>query len=77
VFDADAPPTVRLVGGGEPTVLDLAGVPEAAAAAVVRAVARGLYDARIDGDLDRLPWLLVDEAHAFSAASLIPRSERS
>lgn len=65
VFDADAPPTVRLVGGGEPTVLDLAGVPEAAAAAVVRAVARGLYDARIDGDLDRLPWLLVDEAHAF------------
>jgi len=65
VFDADAPPIVRLVGDGEPTVLDLAGVPEAAAAAVVRAVARGLYDARIDGNLDRLPWLLVDEAHAF------------
>jgi len=51
------------VAGSRP-VLDLAGVPEAAAAAVVRAVARGLY-ARIDGDLDRLPWLLVDEAHAF------------
>ncbi|WP_394348313.1 ATP-binding protein, partial [Halorubrum sp. SD626R] len=30
-----------------------------------RAVARGLYDARVAGRLDRLPWLLVDEAHAF------------
>jgi len=65
VFDADAPPVPRLVGDGAPTVLDLAGTPEAAAAAVVRAVARGLYDARIGGEVDRLPWLLVDEAHAF------------
>ncbi|OYR39300.1 ATP-binding protein [Halorubrum sp. Eb13] len=65
VFDADAPPIASLATDGAPTVLDLAGVPEAAAAAVVRAVARGLYDARIDGDCDRLPWLLVDEAHAF------------
>ena len=65
VFDADAPPVSSLAADGSPTVLDLAGVPEAAAAAVVRAVARGLYDARIDGDLGRLPWLLVDEAHAF------------
>ena len=65
VFDADAPPVASLATDGAPTVLDLAGVPEAAAAAVVRAVARGLYDARIDGDCDRLPWLLVDEAHAF------------
>ncbi|WP_128905380.1 ATP-binding protein [Halorubrum amylolyticum] len=65
VFDADAPPVARLAGDGSPTVIDLAGAPEAAAAAVVRAVARGLYDARIDGELDRLPWLLVDEAHAF------------
>jgi len=65
VFDADAPPLARLVGDGDPTVIDLAGAPEAAAAAVVRAVARGLYDARIDDDVDRLPWLLIDEAHAF------------
>ncbi|MFC7187981.1 ATP-binding protein [Halorubrum yunnanense] len=65
VFDADAPPIASLAADRSPTALDLAGVPEAAAAAVVRAVARGLYDARIDGDLDRLPWLLVDEAHAF------------
>ncbi|GAB7009960.1 ATP-binding protein [Halorubrum trueperi] len=64
VFDADAPPTTS-VAAGSPTVLDLAGVPERASSAVLRAVARGLYDARVDGDLDRLPWLLVDEAHAF------------
>ena len=65
VFDADAPPIARFAADGNPTVLDLAGAPEPAAAAVVRAVARALYDARIDGEIDRLPWLLVDEAHAF------------
>jgi len=65
VFDADAPPVAAFAADGSPTVLDLAGAPEAAAAAVVRAVARGLYDARVADDLDRLPWLLVDEAHAF------------
>jgi hypothetical protein len=65
VFDADAPPIARVVADGNPTVLDLAGAAEPAAAAVVRAVARALYDARIDGEIDRLPWLLVDEAHAF------------
>jgi len=53
------------VADGTPTVIDLAGVPDAAAAAVVRAVARGLYDARIADEPSRLPWLLVDEAHAF------------
>ena len=65
VFDADAPPVASLAAEGAPAVIDLAGIPDAAAAAVVRAVARGLYDARIAGDLSRLPWLLVDEAHAF------------
>ena len=65
VFDADAPPAAALAGDGAPTVVDLAGVPDAAAAAVVRAVARGLYDARIADEPSRLPWLLVDEAHAF------------
>ena len=65
VFDADAPPVTAFAATGSPTVLDLAGVPEAAAAAVVRAVARALYDARVADELDRLPWLLVDEAHTF------------
>ncbi len=65
VFDAEAPPVASFARDGKPTVIDLAGVPEAPAAAVVRAVARGLYDARIDGETARLPWLLIDEAHAF------------
>ncbi|WP_255151435.1 ATP-binding protein [Halorarius halobius] len=46
------------------TVLDLAGAPPRAANAVVRAVATGLYDRRVAGE-GPLPWLLVDEAHAF------------
>ncbi|WP_080506151.1 ATP-binding protein [Halorubrum sp. BV1] len=65
VFDAAATSVESFAADGTPTVLDLAGVPERAAAAVVRAVARGLYDAQVAGRLDRLPWLLVDEAHAF------------
>lgn len=65
VFDADAPPVTALLGDGTPAVVDLAGVPERASAAVVRTVARGLYDARIAEAVDRLPWLLIDEAHAF------------
>ncbi|MDV7350199.1 DUF87 domain-containing protein [Halorubrum distributum] len=65
VFDGDAPPVASLAADGDPSVLDLAGVPDAAASAVVRAVARSLYDARVAGSLPRLPWLLVDEAHAF------------
>lgn len=65
VFDPDAPPIAQFVADGDPTVLDLAGTAEPAAAAVVRAVAHALYDGRTDGDIDRLPWLLVDEAHAF------------
>ena len=65
VFDADAPPVASLAADGDPAVLDLAEVPDAAASAVVRAVARGLYDARIAGDLPRFPSLLFDEAHAF------------
>jgi hypothetical protein len=45
-------------------VLNLAGNDAAAMNAVVRAVASGLYDARVAGR-GPLPWLLVDEAHAF------------
>lgn len=65
VFDADAPPISALVADGSPTVINLAGVPEQAANAVVRAIARGLYDVSVAGEADRLPWLLIDEAHAY------------
>jgi hypothetical protein len=72
---------VSLVDAGTSagTVLDLSGLDREPANAVVRAVASGLYDHcvgeqpnRPDGRSDRLdersgplPWLLLDEAHAF------------
>jgi hypothetical protein len=45
------------------TVLDCAAQPPGARAAVVHAVARALYAARVADRLDSLPWLFVDEAH--------------
>jgi hypothetical protein len=59
VFDPDgvAAPT-------DATVLDLASMPARPANAVVRAVASALYERRVR-DEGPLPWLLVDEAHAF------------
>jgi hypothetical protein len=47
------------------TVLDLSAYDPGPMRAVVAAVAGGLYDARVTGAIERLPWLLVDEAHAF------------
>lgn len=49
-------------------VLDLSGLDAEPANAVVRAVASDLYDHCVRGRPDRLPWLLVDEAHAFFEA---------
>jgi len=47
------------------TVLDVSGLDDAPMNAVVRAVAGGLYRARVADRAERFPWLLVDEAHAF------------
>ena len=58
-LDADA------LGTGEVTVLDLSGLDEGPMNAVCRGVCDALYRGRVDGGLRRLPWLLVDEAHAF------------
>jgi len=64
VFDADGlRPTD--IAGGDATVLDLSGLGDDPMNAIVRGVAAGLYRARVSERLDRLPWLLVDEAHAF------------
>jgi DNA helicase HerA-like ATPase len=62
-------------GGMEPsdllsvpaTVVDCTGLAPAPANAVVRALAAGLYETCVGADepVPRLPWLLVDEAHAF------------
>jgi hypothetical protein len=70
VFDPDGFAAPR-----DPTVLSLSGVPSAAAGAAVRVVAAALYEARVDGD-GPLPWLLVDEAHAFVDGVAWPAVER-
>ncbi|SDM02318.1 hypothetical protein SAMN04487949_0538 [Halogranum gelatinilyticum] len=66
-WDVFAPDGLRAsdLTGDEATVLDLSGRRPAAMNAVCAAVASGLYEARVADDTDRLPWLLVDEAHAF------------
>jgi hypothetical protein len=67
VFDPDG-----VTAPTGPTVLSLAGTPDRAANAVVRAVAAGLYERQIDGQ-GPLPWLLVDEAHAFLGREAVAR----
>lgn len=64
VFAADGLDAGTL-GGGDVTVLDLSGLDAAPMNAVCRGVGEALYRARIEERLDRLPWLLVDEAHTF------------
>ena len=75
VFDADGLPATDLATAGA-TVLDVSGRDAAAMNAVVRAVAAGLYDARVGNAVDRLPWLLVDEAHAFFDGVAAPALRR-
>jgi DNA helicase HerA-like ATPase len=65
VLDADGLAPADLASTSA-TVVDLSGLDRAPASAVVRAVAEGLYHARVEGAVDRLPWLLLDEAHAFT-----------
>lgn len=64
VFDANGL-AVEDLASPAVTVVDVSGLDTAPANAVVRALARGLYRARVAGTTDRLPWLLVDEAQAF------------
>lgn len=48
-----------------PTRISLSELDPEPASTVVRAVLAGCHRARLRGELDRLPWLLLDEAHAF------------
>jgi len=57
--------SARELGGGEVTVVDVSGLDAAPMNAVVRGIGEALYRARVNGTVDRLPWCLVDEAHAF------------
>lgn len=62
VFDVDGL-TAGDLGTGETTVIDVSGLDAPPMNAVARAVGEALYRARVDGDIPRLPWLLIDEAH--------------
>lgn len=64
VFDSSGITATTLADGGV-TVVDVSDLSRSAADAVVRTVSDVLYRARIDTEIRRLPWLLVDEAHAF------------
>ncbi|SFR34710.1 ATP-binding protein [Halogeometricum limi] len=64
VFDPDGLDASALCGPGA-TVLDCSALDPAPTNAVVYAVARSLYDARVRGAVERLPWLFLDEAHVF------------
>jgi hypothetical protein len=75
VFDPDGLDPTGLSDGAA-TVLDCSSLPDAPAAALVRAVARGLYRARVDGRVARLPWLFLDEAHTFFDGVAAPALRR-
>ncbi len=45
------------------TVVDVSGLDAAPMNAVCRGIGEALYRARIDETIDRLPWLMIDEAH--------------
>lgn len=64
VFDPGARPVADWLTS-DPTVLDVSGLPRPAMNAVCLATASGLYEACVRGADGPLPWLLVDEAHAF------------
>jgi hypothetical protein len=64
VFDRHGVDAATL-GDGAVTVLDVSGLEAAPAGAVCRGAAEALYRSRVTGTVDRLPWLLLDEAHVF------------
>lgn len=74
VFDPDGLDAAALLSGVT-TVLDCAALPDPAASALVRGVALALYDACVRRRPDRLPWLLLDEAHVFFDGVAAPALE--
>ncbi|MBZ6493608.1 ATP-binding protein [Natrinema longum] len=64
VFDPDGLDASTLAST-EITVVDVSGLDSAPMNAVCRGIAEALYRARVDDRIDRLPWLLIDEAHTF------------
>jgi hypothetical protein len=75
VFDADGLSAAALATD-RVTVLDVSGLDAAPMNAVLRGVAETLYRARVETQVERLPWLLVDEAHAFFDGVARPALDR-
>jgi hypothetical protein len=76
VFDATIGLDTAALSGPEITVLDLSGLADGPMNAVVRGVAESVYRARVRADIQRLPWLLLDEAHTFFQGVARPALER-
>jgi len=74
VFAPDGLDAAALLSG-EATVLDCSGLARRAASALVRGVAAGVYRACVERRPARLPWLLLDEAHAFFDGVAAPALE--
>jgi hypothetical protein len=64
IFDAEGI-NAETLNSSSITVLNVSGLDAAPMNAVTRGVGEALYRARIDEEISRLPWLLVDEAHTF------------
>ncbi|ELY56694.1 ATP-binding protein [Natronolimnohabitans innermongolicus] len=58
------------------TVVDVSGLEARPMNAVCRGVGEALYRARVRETIDRLPWLLLDEAHTFFDGVAEPALER-
>lgn len=57
--------TAADLAGPELTVVDVSRLDPAPMNAVVHGIGEALYRGRVENRLDRLPWLLLDEAHPF------------
>lgn len=64
VFDPDGLDAFDLTDPAV-SVVDASGLDAAPMNAVCRGIGEALYRARVDETVDRLPWLLIDEAHTF------------
>lgn len=74
VFDPEGLDAASLLSESA-TVLDCSTLDDRAASALLRSLVAGLYDACVEGRPDRLPWLLVDEAHVFFDGIAAPALE--
>jgi len=64
VFDPEGM-DAQALGSGAVTVVDVSGLDSAPMNAVVRGIGEALYRARVNEEIARLPWFMIDEAHTF------------